>query len=191
MDSIPPPPTSGSNAKYAIIGVVLLLGGGIGIYQLTKAPPPPPPRPAVHDAGPPAPIAPQIAAPIDLLPDEPDSGPPPDAGPPRIVYVNRYVPGCSGTIDANAVAATARSNFGSLRSCYERELRSSPELRGALSATLKINTQGRAEDVGISTGMSSRGLVTCVKQALMRVSFPHATGGCAIARVSFNFAPNQ
>jgi hypothetical protein len=39
--------------------------------------------------------------------------------------------------------------------------------------------------------MSSTSLVNCVKNALMRVTYPPSRGGCAVAEVRFNFTPRE
>lgn len=194
-DSLKPPTSGGGNAKYAAVGLLLLLGGGVGIYTLTRPEPTPTPRPTpvVHDAGPPIATNSTVGAVIELPPEEPDAGPPPDVSTaPRIRYVTRYVAECSGTLsDPGAVQRTAQNNYGALRACYERELRANPTLRGGLTAQLKINTSGHLDGVQVSTAMSSRPLVTCVKNALMRVTFPPSRGGCALAEVRFNFTPRE
>ncbi len=189
------PRSEGGNAKYAVIGLLLLLGGGGGIWMMTRPPPPPPTRPPpVVDAGPPPPTSPMVAAPIELPPEEPDAGPPvpTDAGPPRIRYVTRYVDACPGQLtDPAGVTRTAQANYGALRACYERELRVNPQLRGPLTAELKVGTSGRIEDVRVATAMNSRALVECVKASLRRLTVPPSRGGCAIAQVRFNFAPRE
>lgn len=194
MDDMPEAPRpEGGNAKYAIIGVLLLLGGGAGIFYLTKtpAPAPPPTVAVVHDASVP-PLTPTVAPPIELPPEEPDAGPPPEAGAPRIRYVTRYVSECSGTLtDPAGVNRTAQANFGALRACYERELRGNPALRGPLTAELKINTAGHVEGVRVATPMNSNALVNCVKASLQRLSVPPSRGGCAIAQVRYNFSPRE
>lgn len=192
-DSYRPPTSGGGNAKYAAIGLLLLVGGGAGIYALTRTDPPPPVvTPVARDAGPAILTNPSVGAVIELPPEVPDSGPPPDAGPPRIRYVTRYVSECSGTLsDPAGVDRTAQNNYGALRACYNRELRATPTLRGALTAQLKINTAGRLDGVRITTGMSSPTLVACVRNALMRVSFPPSRGGCALKDVRFNFSPQN
>lgn len=199
MDSEPVgAPGGGGSTKYAIIGVLLLLGGGGAIYALTRTPDAPPPRPPVTavDAGTPQlPIAaPQVGDQIELPPEAPDAGPPQvaqaDAGV-RIRYVTRYVAACPGTVDIAQVQRVAQMNYGSLRACYERELRSNNALRGALTAQLKINTSGHVEDVQVSTPMRSRALIECVKTSLRRLRVPPSRGGCALAQVRFNFSPSN
>lgn len=194
-DSLTPPASGGGNGKYAVIGLLLLLGGGAGIYALTRpSPPPPPPRaPVVHDAGPPLNTTPTVGVQIELPPEVPDAGPPPDVSTaPRIRYVTRYVSACPGTLtDPGGVQRTAQNNFGAMRACYERELRANPALRGRLTAELRVNTSGRLDGVTVHTAMSSTSLVNCVKAALQRLSYPPSRGGCAIAEVNYNFAPRE
>lgn len=195
MEDHPTPPQSSSNGKFAVLGLLLLVGGGTGIYFLTKAPPPPPTTPpaVVADAGRPPVATPQIGAQIELPPEEPDAGPAVvDAGPQRPRTIIRYVAECNGTLSNPAgVQQTAQSNFGALRACYERELRSNNSLRGPLTAQLKIGTSGRAEEIRVSTPMNSRPLVECVKGVLRRLSYPPARGGCALSEVRFNFSPRD
>ncbi|MEZ4393475.1 MAG: AgmX/PglI C-terminal domain-containing protein [Polyangiales bacterium] len=198
MDSEPVGvPKGDGTTKYAIIGLLLLIGGGGAIYTLTRNPdPPPPPRTAmVVDAGTPSlPLAaPQVGEQIELPPEAPDAGPPPDVqnAAPRIRYVTRYVDACPGTVDIAQVQRVAQMNYGSLRACYERELRSNNTLRGPLTAQLKINTSGHVEDVQVSTPMRSRALVDCVKTAMRRLRVPASRGGCALAQVRFNFSPSN
>lgn len=196
MSDIPPPPVSGGgNTKYAIIGALLLLVGGGGIYLMTRKPDTPPaPRretaaPLV-DAG--HTITPSLVPQIELPPEEPDAGPPVDAGR-RIRYVYRTIGECNGTIDAGRVAATARAHFGGLRACYEHELRANNSLRGGMTALIKINTSGRADDVGfdrVSIPMNAT-FRNCVKRTLRGLAYPAPRGGCAIVAVPFNFSPRE
>ena len=194
-DSLKPPTSGGGNAKYAAIGLLLLVGGGGGIWALIRPAPVPQalPIPVARDAGPPIATNSSLGAVIELPPEVPDSGPPPDVSTaPRIRYVTRYVSECSGTLsDPAGVQRTAQSNYGALRACYERELRANPTLRGGLTAQLKINTTGHLDGVQVSTGMNSRPLVNCIKSSLMRMVFPPSRGGCALAEVRFNLSPRE
>lgn len=196
MDSEPVgAPKGDGTTKYALIGILLLLGGGAGIYALTRPSPPPTPPPvvAVVDAGTPQlPVAaPQVGNQIELPVEEPDAGPAPDVtnAAPRIRYVTRYVSACPGTIDQAQVQRVAQMNVGALRACYNRELRTNNTLRGPLRAQLKINTGGRIEDVEISTPMRSPAMIQCMKAALRRLQVPPSRGGCALVPLSFNFTP--
>lgn len=188
--------SEGGSAKYAIVGIVLLLGGGAAIWSMTR-PAPTPPRPVAtvaHDAALPPPPTPTIAPPIELPPDEPDAAVAPDASAatPRIRYVTRYIDACPGTLtDPGAVQRTAQANFGSLRACYERELRVNNQLQGRLTARLVISTTGHVQDVSVNTAMNSRPLVECVKASLRRLTVPPARGGCATYDVTYNFSPRN
>ncbi|MBL8602926.1 MAG: AgmX/PglI C-terminal domain-containing protein [Myxococcales bacterium] len=195
-ESSPIPPKSSSNSKFAVIGLLLLLGGGGAIYALTRpAPQPETPRPlpTAVDAGQAVvPPAPSLAAPIELTPEEPDAGQPAAAQPARTRVVYRYVSECSGTLtDPAGVQRTAQANYGALRACYERELRQNNTLRGGLTAQLKINASGHADEIRVSTPMSSRPLVECIKGVLRRLSYPASRGGCALSEVRFNFSPRE
>jgi hypothetical protein len=193
-DSLTPPTSGGGNGKYAAIGLLLLLGGGVGIYTLTRPAPTPqaPPAPVVRDAGPPIVTNSSVGAVIELPPEVPDAGPPPDVSTaPRIRYVTRYVDACPGSVDIAGVQRTAQNNYGALRACYERELRANPSLRGALTAQLRVNSTGHLDGVRVATGMSSTSLVNCVKSALLRLTYPASRGGCANAEVRFNFTPRE
>lgn len=196
-DNYVAPRSEGGNAKFVVIGLLLLVGGGGGIFMMTRPGPTPPPvrpPPAAVDAGPPVQTTPMVAAPIELPPDEPDAGPPPPVnnGAPRVRYVTRYVDACPGQLtDPAGVTRTAQANYGALRACYERELRGNPQLRGPLTAELKVGTSGRIEDVRVATPMNSRPLVDCVKASLRRLTVPPSRGGCALAQVRFNFSPRE
>jgi hypothetical protein len=199
VDDNPETPRSeGGNTKYTIIGLLLLLGGGVGIYAATRPTQvtPPPSANAGPDAGIMAPPpTPTVGATIELPPDEPDAAVAPantNNGAPRIRYVNRYVDACPGTLtDPAGVQRVAQSNFGALRACYERELRVNPQLRGGLTARMMINTAGHVQDVNVSTRMNSRPLVECVKAQLRRLTVPPSRGGCANYDLSYNFSPRE
>jgi hypothetical protein len=188
--------TDSGHSKLVIFGLLLLVGGGVAIGVLTRTPETPsrtPPPVTVRDAAV-APSTPLLAAPIELPPDEPDAAPapPPDAAPPRIRYVTRYVDACPGTLtDPAGVDRVARANAGAVRACYERELRSDNTLRGHLTARLFINTSGRVENVQVSTSMNNRALVECVKSTLRRLTVPPSRGGCATRDLNYDFAPRE
>ena len=60
-----------------------------------------------------------------------------------------------------------------IRACYEKELKSNPDLAGKVTASWVISTSGRADNVEIlanSTGNSELG--ECVVRELKRISFP-------------------
>jgi hypothetical protein len=54
-----------------------------------------------------------------------------------------------GDVDKQAVSATIRRRMPGLEACYEKALRSNPNLKGKMSYTITINPSGRVTDVKI------------------------------------------
>lgn len=201
--SIPPPPKGGASGKYAIIGLLLLLGAIVVIYFATRPSAQPPQHsdtsrpPAQPDAAV-QPVLPRVGATIVIPESEPDAGVEAeaqtaagDAGR-RIRYVTRYVSECPGTVDMARVQAVVRQNYGGVRECYTRQLRSNPTLQGRATARLVINTNGSVGDVGSSGVVNrDRAFKSCFENALGRMRFPAPQRGCAIVEVPFNFSPQQ
>jgi hypothetical protein len=54
-----------------------------------------------------------------------------------------------GDVDKKAVSATIRQRMPGLQACYEKALRSNPNLKGKMSYTITINPQGRVTGVDV------------------------------------------
>ncbi len=54
-----------------------------------------------------------------------------------------------GDVDKKAVSATIRQRMSGLQACYEKALRTQPDLKGKMSYTITINIQGRVTKVVI------------------------------------------
>jgi len=54
-----------------------------------------------------------------------------------------------GDVDKKAVSATIRQRMSGLQACYEKALRTQPNLKGKMSYTITINPQGRVTKVVI------------------------------------------
>lgn len=54
-----------------------------------------------------------------------------------------------GDVDKKAVSATIRQRMPGLQACYEKALRSNPNLKGKMSYTITINPQGRVTEVEV------------------------------------------
>ncbi|MFO7565591.1 MAG: AgmX/PglI C-terminal domain-containing protein [Enhygromyxa sp.] len=67
-----------------------------------------------------------------------------------------------GDVDKKAVSATIRQRMPGLQACYEKALRSNPNLKGKMSYTITINPQGRvtAVDVEVDT-VNDAGVKSC------------------------------
>ncbi|MCC6875551.1 MAG: energy transducer TonB [Sandaracinaceae bacterium] len=199
-ESTPPPAASGGgNLKYAIIGVVLL-AAAVGLWlamqncsgETTTVQAP------VTDAG--IIERPTSIADDDLvLPDlEPDAGPEPDAGGPRIRYVTRYVGGgggsfnCSGNLDqARAAAIVAEHNL-QFRNCYERRLKVNNQLEGRVSVTMRVARSGEVDAVQVGGSLGDPEVFSCIRTVARRIRFATPQGGsCAVVSVPFNFTPQR
>ncbi len=199
-ESTPPPPTSGGNLKYAIIGVVLL-GATAAIWfgmQSCEEPPPDPVATAIPDAGPGVERSTDVVDDMILPDDEPDAGPGPDGGPPRVRYVTRYVGGggggnwsCSGTMDAAAASRALAGSRLQFRNCYERRLKANNTLEGDVSLQVRVGRGGSV--TGVQTGGSLRDaqVLSCIRGIAQRIRFPAPTGNCAVAATTIHLTPQN
>ena len=79
------------------------------------------------------------------------------------------------TISADQIQATISQNQGQVRACYERELKTSPSLRGKVKLSWTIGADGRVRAPRVvrnSTG--NRELSSCIKRAVRGWAFPRA-----------------
>jgi len=188
----PPGEEGGGNAKYLVIGLLLLLGA-VGIYFLMQGDGE---VAQVPDAGRPLERSTALAEPMIELPDEvPDGGPVPDAGPPQKRIVYRYVRSdwdCSGDINAAAASEVIQSYSRQVRNCYERQLKSNHTLAGNMSLTLRIGTDGKVTGTHVGGSLRDPTVFACVRNLASSWTFAAPTGGsCAVVSQSFNFTPQQ
>lgn len=199
-ESTPPPPEgSGGNLKYGIIGVVLI-GAAIALYFGMKGcePEAEPVAAVPPDAG----VVERSTALVDddlVIPElEPDAGPLPDAGRPRIRYVTRYVGGgggnwsCSGQIDAAAARAVLAQNNLQFRNCYERRLKVNNNLEGRINLQMRVSRTGAVDAVQTGGSLRDGEVLSCVRRIAQRLRFAAPTGGsCAVVAAPFNFTPRR
>ncbi|MCA9584628.1 MAG: AgmX/PglI C-terminal domain-containing protein [Myxococcales bacterium] len=195
MASKAPPPSSpagvpSGNAKYGIIAVLLLfIIAGIAYWKLTQTPPPPvtvnlpvdagtvpPPRPTDDDIPPPPPV---------------DAGV--EAGPKKVVVVQLSngcnVAKCGGSASPeleNALRFRARQ----AHRCYDNALAQDSTLKGRVSISVRIGTDGSVCNSGIaSNDMGTPLVANCVLGYFRGGGFPAAKGGCADVKVPISFVP--
>jgi len=190
-----PPPQSGGNVKYAVIGLLLLaaaagvwfaMKSGKGDGEVAQAAP---------DAGN-IERSTRLAEPELVIPDpEPDAGPEIDAGPPRKRIVYRYVRGdweCSGSIDAAAARQVINQNRRQVRNCYERQLKTNHTLQGSLNLQVKVGSNGRVQAARVGGSLRDPTVFACVRRLAQSWSFPAPEGGnCAVISAPFNMTPQQ
>ncbi len=203
-DSYHPLPPSSGNLKYAIVGVVLLLGTAgvvIGMQSCEEEQPTPVAQAAI-DAGTALERSRAIAEDDLVIPDAvPDAGPQVDAGR-RIRYVTRYVGGGGGGGDlacdspgdiprerANAVMAESRLQF---RNCYERRLKVNNALEGSINVQMRVDRTGAVDAVRVGGTLRDSEVLSCVRGIARRIRFPAPSGGnCAVLSAPLDLHPNQ
>src|SRR5690606_14665052 len=134
-----------------------------------------------------------------VIPDlEPDAGPLPDAGGPRIRYVTRYVGGgggswdCSGQIDPAAARATLAQDDLQFRNGYERRLKVNNNLEGRINLRMRVSRTGAVDAVQTGGTLRDAEVLSCVRRIAQRIRFPAPTGGsCAVVAAPFNFTPRR
>jgi len=85
--------------------------------------------------------------------------------------------GVSGgwTISATQIKGTVRQNQGSVRACYERELKSSPTMRGKVVVGWTIGADGKVRSPKIvQNNTGNRDMLPCIRRAIKSWRFPKA-----------------
>jgi TonB family protein len=91
-----------------------------------------------------------------------------------------------GRIDAGKVQSVFRRRSSAIRTCYEKGLKSNPNLRGKVKIRFTISTSGRVTSIRVasnSTGSSS--VANCIIGKVRRWRFPQPEGGTATFSNSF------
>jgi hypothetical protein len=191
-------PSSGGNAKYAIVAVVLLLAAG-GLFawrscmtnrdQVAAPPPPsvsaaaldrPPPNPHLDDVPPPPP------------PEEKPEGGAVGGGGSRTVYV--AAGGCEAKCTGTAPPELGQSlqvRAAQARRCYNSALASDSTLKGHVTIAVKVGPSGNVCGVSVAgNDMGSPNVANCAANIFRSVgSYPAPRGGCVDATVPMSFVP--
>ena len=184
---------SGSgNAKFVVLGL-LLLGGAYLFWVFIKppepAPPPPPPpeKPKVPER-----VNPLATPEFDL--EEPPPEPEKPATKPTKTRIRsvRSAWECSGDIDRRAAAKRVAASKRQVTACYERRLKMNNVLQGNLTLRLKVGSNGNVVATAANGTLKDRQVYGCVRNLARNWSFPPPTGGnCAIVAAPFNFTPRK
>jgi len=107
----------------------------------------------------------------------------------------RVVPGrpiVKGSLDREIVRRVLRRHRNELRYCYERELKRSPELAGAVNLKFSIGGKGRvvAAIIDKST-VGDRRVEACIVQKARRWVFPEPSGGMVTVIYPLRFIPGS
>lgn len=193
----PPPSTpagvpSSGGAKYVIIAIILLLLiGGAVAWKLTQKPPAPP---VLVDAGPP----PNIHSGRNLDDDVPLPPPIEDAGPDsgkKIIIVQTSngcdVKKCAGTSGSDLESALG-FRVKQAHRCYDNALAQDPTLRGKMTVTVRVGTNGQVCTANVTSNeLGSPQVASCVAGYFRGISVPAPKGGCVDANIPINFVPHQ
>jgi len=99
-----------------------------------------------------------------------------------------------GAIDPEVVRRLLREHIPYFRSCYQKELRSTPDLSGVFDLNFVINSQGKGIKVDIKTKkkeFSSKG-VDCMQRVVQMIQFPSPKGGGFVeVKQPLNFYSNR
>lgn len=92
-----------------------------------------------------------------------------------------------GGLDPNEIAAVIQRHESEIRACYEKGLRSQPNLKGRLSMKFLIGARGQVTTASISnSSLNHSGVETCIQARLRSWPFPQPEGGVTV-KVSYPF----
>jgi hypothetical protein len=190
-ESLQPAPGSsgGGYAKY-LIGLLLLLAGGLGVFLATRQPeaPPqaaiPPPKNAERSTA--------LAQDTLQLPvEEKDAGAPVAVEEPKKPKRSGSDPwSCQGDIAAAEIKQLLADRQPQIRACYEKRLRVNNTLQGSLRLQVRIGNDGKVEATRTGGSLKDVEVYNCVQQLAKKWSFPPPSGGkCAVFDAPYNFTP--
>lgn len=194
--SLPPPPSSGGNAKYALIALIFLAIAGAVFVGLGEDPPPekpiaeaPKPKNAERSTA-------MANNELEIPEEEPDAGPPePEPEPEKKKRAGGSVRSkwdCSGDVPAADIRSVLRSSQGQIRNCYERQLKANSMLQGAVKLQVRIGKTGKVDGTRVRGSLRDRNVRSCIQGLARGWSFPAPTGGkCAIFDAPYNFTPKN
>ncbi len=192
--SSPPAGVPASNAKYAVVAVVLLLAVGGIFYWRSRASTPDAPAPIPTVPSTVASLGPPPNPKLDDIPPPPPPEEKPEGGVggPHVVYVPGG--GCAGTCSQKfstpelGQALAVRGNQA--RRCYNSALASDSNLRGHVTIAVRISPTGSVCSANVAANdMGSSAVASCAANIFRQSSFPAPRGGCVDATVPLSFVP--
>ena len=98
----------------------------------------------------------------------------------------------TGFCKKSNIARTVRRRANSIRSCYERRLQVSPNLRGKVTARWTIGLNGRVSSASVTrSSLGDKAVTKCILRAIRRMSFNRPSGGVCIVQWPFVFNSGQ
>lgn len=94
----------------------------------------------------------------------------------------------SGKIDEKGVRMALKRRERGIQQCYERALKASPKLKGAISLRWGIDSAGRVRSIKITKNtLGSSSVADCIGDIIKRIRFPKASKGVVIVSKTFVF----
>ncbi len=187
-------PTSGGNAKYAIVALVFLagIGGIVALRAMSSSKPAPlPPLPSASAAN--ALEPPSNPKLDDIPPPPPPPEEKPEAGPaPRVVYAPTA--GCDGTCSDKystpELAQALQVRASQARVCYNQALAQDSTLKGRVSLGVRIGPGGNVCSVSVDKNdMGTAAVANCAANKFRNAQYPAPKGGCVNANIPLSFVP--
>lgn len=97
-----------------------------------------------------------------------------------------------GVLDASKVAKVVSRRRGSIKQCYEKELKRDPGIKGKVKLQFTILTSGRVGSAKvIANSTKSNSLAKCIENQAKRWRFPKPSGGNVTVAFPFLFEPSS
>lgn len=95
--------------------------------------------------------------------------------------------GGGGGASAADIQSVIDQNAAAINSCYQKELKKQPDLKGKLSVQIKINPAGRVAGVTVTQNTVNASVAQCVQNKIRGWSFPRGKKGMITVSQTFVF----
>lgn len=177
-----------------MVGAVALVGlVGAAVAWKTCQKPPAPTVLYVDAAPPPTFTGRNPDDDVPLPPPVEDAGP--DAGKKTVVTQGSNnqcdVKKCVG-VSSSELETALQFRVKQAHRCYDNALAQDPTLRGKVTVSVRVGSNGQVCNAGIASNeMSSPQVGSCVTGYFRGANFPPPRGGCVDVNIPINFVPRQ
>lgn len=147
----------------------------------SEQPPATPKTPTSDSSNEPAPLPPE-----ETPPPESEATPPPEAKPVEPGITSTSGAPQRGSLPKAVIDEKLKSAQPAIQACYERALKTSPDLRGNLSISFVVAPDGKVahtESLETDSPLSDAAAVDCILGEIRKLQFPEPSGG----RVFLNY----
>ncbi len=109
-----------------------------------------------------------------------------DAGGSLIVGVANIASN-SAAVSVGAIQSVIDQQAAAVNSCYQKELKNSPDLKGKLSLQIKVNPSGRVAGVSVNSNTVGGAVQRCVENKIRGWEFPKGKRGIVTVSQTFIF----